>query len=193
VKANLVHTSEMRKIAMEKKNKRQEKNALKAMKKCGEAAMKSGVLPGAVVTLQVDYGTNYNPEGLFAIVFAVQPKSGGIKVCCEHGVITHDGSKGVYWVPADKYSIKAPVGLFVPLPDKLAEVCKKVKDGLYEEKRSPRISYSKMHQLQIKARSPIKKSKGCSCKNGTCMANCDCKRKKLRCHGGCSCNDNCGG
>jgi len=83
---------------MEKKNKKQKKNAKKAMKKCGDAALQSGVAPGAVVSLQVDHRTHYNPEGLVAIVYAVQPQTGGIKVCCQHGVITHDGSKGDYWV-----------------------------------------------------------------------------------------------
>ncbi len=53
-KAHLVHTSEMRKIAMEKKNKRQEERAKQALKQCGEAALKSGVSPGAVVTLKVE-------------------------------------------------------------------------------------------------------------------------------------------
>jgi hypothetical protein len=79
---------------MEKKNRKQEESAKKAMKKCGDAALKSGISPGAVVTLQVDYRTCYNPEGLVAIVFDVQPRTGGVRVCCQHGVITHDGGKG---------------------------------------------------------------------------------------------------
>jgi hypothetical protein len=85
------------------------------------------------------------------------------------------------------------VGIFLPLPDKLAEFCKKVEDGLFDEKTSPRISYSKMHKLKIEANCPVKKSKGCSCKKGKCMTNCGCKRKKCICQSGCSCNGNCGG
>ena len=127
VKDHLVHTSEMRKTAMEKKNERQEERAKQALKQCGKAAVESGVSPGAVVTLQVDY------KGLVATVYAVLPKTGGVKVCCEHGVITHDGSKGVYWVPADKYSMNAPAGMYLPLPEKLAEVWKKVEYGLFDE------------------------------------------------------------
>ncbi len=80
-------------IAMTKKNKRQEESAKKAMKQCGDAAIKSGVAPGAIVSLQVDYRTHYNPEGLVAVVYNVQMKTGGIKVCCQHGAITHDGKK----------------------------------------------------------------------------------------------------
>jgi hypothetical protein len=63
-------------------------------------------------------------------------------------------------VPADKYVVKAPVGTFLPLPDDLAQVHKMVEDGLFIEREPnmPWISYSKMHQLQIAANSPIKKS-----------------------------------
>lgn len=185
-------TSRNRLLAMEKKNKKQEESARKAMKKCGDAALKSGVSPGAVVSLQVDYRTHYNPEGLVAIVYDVQPRTGGIKVCCQHGVITHDGGKGDYWVPADKYILKAEVGMFLPLPDDLAKVRKSVEDGIFNAVGCARISYSKMHELQISATSPIKKSKGCACKNGKCGNNCGCKRKKHKCHSGCACNGNCG-
>jgi hypothetical protein len=78
---------------MEKKNRKQEESAKKAMAKCGDTALKSGISPGAVVTLQVDYRKCYNPEGLVVIVFDVQPRTGGVRVCCQHGVITHDGGK----------------------------------------------------------------------------------------------------
>ena len=80
LKAHLVYSSEMRKDAMEKKNKRQEKKAKQALKQCGQAAVKSGVSPGAVVTLKVDYRTYYNPEGLVAIVYEFDPETGGLKL-----------------------------------------------------------------------------------------------------------------
>ena len=54
-------TSNKRTLAMEKKNKKQEESAKKAMKKCGDAVLQSGVAAGAVVSLQVDYRTHYNP------------------------------------------------------------------------------------------------------------------------------------
>ena len=184
-------TSMNRKMAMDKKNRKQEESAQKAMKKCGDAALQSGVSPGAVVSLQVDYRSCYNPEGLVAIVYNVQPLSGGIKVCCQHEVITHDGGKEDYWVPADKYVIKAPVGMFLPLPDDLAQVRKLVQDGLFNPVGCPRISYSKMHQRQIDANSPIKRSKGCKCNMEKGLKNCGCKKKGRSCHSGCSCNRNC--
>jgi hypothetical protein len=122
------HTSNKRKLAMEKKNRKQEECAKKAMAKCGDAALKSGISPGAVVTLQVDYRTCYNPEGLVAIVFDVQPRTGGVRVCCQHGVMAHDGGKGDSWVPADKYVVQAPVGTYLPLPGDLRDVRKLVED-----------------------------------------------------------------
>ena len=179
-------------LAMDKKNKKQQESAKKAMKKCGNAVIQSGVAPGAVVSLQVDYRTHSNPEGLVAIVYDFNPRTGGIKVCCQHGVITHDGTKQDYWVPADKYVLSAPVGMLMPLPDDLAQVREMVEEGRFNHKECPRISYSKMLQLQIAANSPIKKSKGCGCKKGKCGITCGCKRKKEKCHSGCSCNGNCG-
>jgi len=65
--------------AMEKKNCKQEQNAMKG---CGV---------GAIVSLKVEYRTNCHAPGLMAIVFAVRKETGGIRVCCEHDVITHSG------------------------------------------------------------------------------------------------------
>ncbi len=80
MKAHLDYSHETRKVAMEKKNKRQEEKAKQALKQCGQAALKSGVSPGAVVTLKVDYRTFYNPEGLVAIVYEFNPWTGGLKL-----------------------------------------------------------------------------------------------------------------
>ena len=134
--------------------------------------------PGAVVTLKMDYRTYHNPEGLVAIIYKFDLGTGGTKTCSEHGVITHDGSQGVYVVPVDRYVLNAPVGTYAPLPEKLAEVCKKVEDGLFDERKSRRISYSKVHQGQINANT-VQQIVGAG--------------RKLSCHSGCSCNGNCGG
>ena len=82
-------------------------------------------------------------------------------------------------MPADKYVVKALVGTFLPLPDDLAQDRKMVEDGVYIEREPnmPRISYSKMHQLQIDANSPIKKSKGCGCKKGSAGRIVDARRR----------------
>ena len=186
--------SSNREAAMRKKNMRQQEQAKKAMKQCGDAMIKRGLAPGTVVTLQVDYRTHYNPEGLIAIVYAVQEGTGGIKAACSDGIITHDGNKGDYWVPADKYAIKAPPDMFLPLPSDLAELRQLVIAGQFiPTKDMQRISYSKLHAKQIGAnKTPTKKTKGCNCNKGKCGKKCGCKSKKMSCHSGCSCNGNCG-
>jgi len=107
-------------------------------------------------------------------------------VCCKDGVITHDGAKGDYWVPADKYVLKAAPDVVLPLPDDLARIRKLVIHGRYDDKDASRISYSKVHQKQTGATSPTKSSKGCNCKKGECGNKCGCKIKKMECHSGCS-------
>ena len=79
--------------AMLKKNCNQEQNAMKATQQCGEAVMDSGCGVGTIVSLKVDYWTNCHAPGLLAIVFAARKETGGKMVCCEHSIITHDGSK----------------------------------------------------------------------------------------------------
>jgi hypothetical protein len=124
------------------------------------------------------------------VVFGVKP-TGGIKVCCEHGIITHSGGPGVYWVPVDKYVVKAKADDFMPLPEALYAVRNIVLDGNFDEATTPTISYAKLHDIMIGATSPAKKAPGCKCKNGKCGKQCGCRRKEARCHSGCSCNGNC--
>jgi hypothetical protein len=59
----------VRKEAMEKKNCKQDKYAIKAMKMCGKAAVDSGIEIGALVSLKVDYRTHCHVQGLLAIVY----------------------------------------------------------------------------------------------------------------------------
>jgi hypothetical protein len=73
------------------------------MKNCGKAALESGVGIGDLVSLKIDYRTHYHAQGLLAIVYRFQENSGGILVCCEHGIVTHGGSSKAYWVPYNKY------------------------------------------------------------------------------------------
>jgi hypothetical protein len=97
--------TERRDDAMAKRNRKQESQAIKAMKQCGRAAQAAGAGIGAVVSLKVDYRTHSHVQGLLAIVYEMKESTGGILVCCEHRVITHDGSRKDYWVPYDKYDI----------------------------------------------------------------------------------------
>ncbi len=111
-------------------NKRQAASAEKEMKRAGEAASCNRVAPGAVVTLKVDYRTHSHAQGLMGIVFDAKP-TGGIKVCCDHGIITHSGGPGVYWVPVDKYAVRAKPDEFILIPDELVTVRKLVLDGKF--------------------------------------------------------------
>ena len=160
------------------------------MKQCGAAAMETGASPGAVVSLKVDYCTHSHAQGLIAIVYAVK-ETGGILVCCDHGVITHSGSKGNYWVPVDKYSVVAAKDQNIPIPAGLQAVQELVLSGEYNPNNKKRILYSKYHEKCIDATSPIKRGKGCKCRNGKCGNSCGCKKMRLKCHSGCSCNGNC--
>ncbi len=85
--------TEQRDDAMAKRNRKQESQAIKAMKQCGRAATAAGAGIGAVVSLNVDYPTHSHAQGLLTIVYETQESTCGILVCCEHGVITHDGSR----------------------------------------------------------------------------------------------------
>jgi len=93
---NVSVETERRDDAMAKKNRKQESQAIKAMKQCGRAAQAAGAGVGAVVSLKVDYRTHSHAQGLLAIVYEMKQSTGGILVCCEHGVITHDGSRKDY-------------------------------------------------------------------------------------------------
>jgi hypothetical protein len=181
----------VRKEAMEKKNRKQEEYAIKAMKMCGKAALDSGIGIGALVSLKVDYQTHCHAHGLLAIVYQFQENSGGILVCCEHGIITHDGTSNDYWVPYNKYRVIARNDVTFPISNNLQVMCDKVLAGSFvDDKFTQRISFSKYVDIDLGTTSPVKKSMGCSCKKG-CNKACGCKKKGLRCQSGCACNGNC--
>jgi hypothetical protein len=177
-------------IALSKRDKKQEASSLNEMKRFGNAAIVSGPEPGAVITLKVDYRTHSHAQVLIAIIFDVK-KTGGILVCCNHGVITHSGTKGNYWVHVDKYVIVARKEEGCPLPAELAAVCHMGLSGEFDPKSCLWISYSKLHERSINASSPVKRRMGCRCKNRVCGKACGCYQKGVHCHSGCSCNGNC--
>jgi hypothetical protein len=118
--------------------------------------------------------------------------TGGILVCCKHGVITHSGTKADYWVPYDKYRIVAKKDEIIPLPSELQEVRDMVLGGKYNAEPQKRISYAKLHDKSIQSSSPVKRGKGCTCRRG-CKKSCGCKKNGYKCHSGCFCNGNCDG
>ena len=178
-----------RREAIEKKRNMQESNAMKAIKQRGECLVADGLGTGAVVTLKVDYRTHSHANGLVAIVYKSN-RTGAALVCCDDGVITHDGSKRDYWVPSDKYVINAGPEETVALPLSLQKVRDEVLSGTYDYAGKRRISYGKYHAKVIGASSPCKQS-NCSCKNGKCSHRCGCRQKKIVCNSSCSCSGNC--
>ncbi len=158
--------------------------------RAGSAAIESGVARGAVVSLKVDYRTHLHAQGLIAIVYDFK-ETGGILVCCNHGVITHSGTKADYWVLVDGYCVLAKKDKQAPLPSKLQGVRDLVLREEFQPKTCPRISYGKLHEIMIGASTPMKKSKGCKCKAGKCGKSCGCKRKGGNCHSGCVCYGKC--
>ncbi len=117
--------------AMEKKNFKQEESAIKATKICGKAALDSGLGIGALVSLKVDYHIHCHVQGLLAIVYRFQEKSGGILVCCENEIITHDGTSNDCWVPYDKYRVIAWHDTTFPISNKLQVMRDKVLAGCF--------------------------------------------------------------
>jgi hypothetical protein len=181
----------VRKEAMEKKNCKQEEYAIKVMKMCGKAAVDSGIGIGLLVSLKVNFWMHCHAQGLLAIVYRFQEHSGGIMVCCEHGIVTHDGTKNAYWVPYDKYRVIARNDATFPILNNLQVMRDKELAGSFVDDRyTPQISFSKYVDIDLGPTSSVKKTKGCSCKKG-CNKGCGCKKKELRCHSGCACNGNC--
>ena len=111
------------------------------------------------------------------------------KLCCEHGVITHNGEKKDYWVPSDKYLIVAGKDEVCNIPPAIAKIRAMVQAGEYDPKKQVRISYAKYHEITIGASSPCKRNI-CSCKRG-CTKSCGCRRKNLKCTSSCGCSGTC--
>lgn len=104
---------------------------------------------GSKIKLNVDYCMHCHASALIGIVFGFKLETGGVKVCCEHGVITHDGSRNPYYVPVDKYAVIAKPNENIPISKELAAVRKVVLlAGKYNAKIQKTISYSKYVDLE---------------------------------------------
>ena len=67
----------------------------------------NGVGVGAIVTIKNEFRDISNPLGAVGGVFEAK-ETGGIQVCTEWGVIVQGGNtKKVYWIPHDRYVVKA--------------------------------------------------------------------------------------
>ena len=184
--------SKVRDEAIEKRQTRQAKQAEKHMKVAGKEAVKNGVGIGAVVSLYVDYRTHCHASGLLGIVFAFKENTGSVRVCCHHGIISHDGTKKPYWVPVNKYTVIAKPEDNANIPHELKLVRQVVLDGNYNAKGVV-ISFNKYVNIEQDPSTPsgLAKKKGCTCRKG-CTKSCGCAKAGATCHSGCSCGGNCG-
>jgi len=124
-------------------------------------------------------------------VFAFKEDTGSVRVCCHHGVISHDGTKKPYWVPVNKYTVIAKPEDNANIPQDLKLVRQVVLDGNYYAKGSV-ISFNKYVNLEQDPSTPsgLAKKKGCTCRKG-CTKSCGCAKAGVTCHSGCSCGGNC--
>jgi hypothetical protein len=76
-------------------------------------------------------------------VFGFKPETGGVTVCCEHSIITHDGSINPYYVSIDKYTVIVNPNENIPISKELAAARKVVLAGTYNTSIQKTISYSK--------------------------------------------------
>ncbi len=85
---------------------------------------------------------------------------------------------GIYWVPVDKYVVRAKPDEYIPLTDELYTVRCMVLEGRFKERTVPTISYAKLHAFMIGASSSVKKAPGCKCKKGKSGKSCGCRKKE---------------
>jgi hypothetical protein len=139
-----------RENAIKQKNCQQAINAVKSIRRRGKTAMEAGASPGAVVLLKVDYQTHSHAQDLIGIIYEAKQETRGVLVCfLEHGVITHDGSKGNYWVPYEKYKIVAQRDAIIPIPPKLQAIHDMVLAGAYKPEKQKKTLYSKLHENNL--------------------------------------------
>jgi hypothetical protein len=64
-----------------------------------------GGAPGAVVTVKCDYRAVSFAIGIVGIVYEVS-RFGGARIATVPGLLSSGQKKGVWWIPADQYSLK---------------------------------------------------------------------------------------
>ena len=77
---------------------------------------------GAVVTVQVDARDVTHPQGVLGVVVEAKKNTGGIRVVTEAGLLCATTSMRDYWIPVDKYVIKANASEECVLSDGLKDV-----------------------------------------------------------------------
>ena len=154
-----------------------------------KAAMKGNrVGVGAIVTIKNDFRDISHPFRAVGVVFEAK-ETGGIQVCTEWGVIVQGKKqKKVYWIPHDRYAVKAARDDACVVSNVLEDIRKQVLTGEFKQIDHAKITLQEAHR-RLTNETP-KGKRRCKCKEGRYKPNCGCWGK-FSCHSGCSCNGNC--
>ncbi len=123
------------------------------------------------------------------IVYQVKP-TGGALVVSEHGALAHSNSLREWWVPPDRYVVRAKTDEGCVLTDRLANTRNAIIAGTFNYDAHPKTTVPKAHQKIVGASSPCVK-KACTCSGGKCTKRCGCYRGEVGSNSGCSCNGTC--
>jgi hypothetical protein len=148
-----------------------------------------GAKPGDIVSLKIDTRDATQANGIRCIVFSARD-SGGVRVVCEHGVITRGPiARGrppsVLYLSIEMYKKLNPN---IPLNTKLQKLRESVLNGTFNADQCCALTMTMAHE-KIWGRSTVGKRK-CQCR-GSCGPQCGCKRKKVPCSSGCGCSSRC--
>jgi len=184
-------SDQVRREAQKKRRLFQEQQATKMQKLNQKDLLDQGAGVGAVVVVSVDPRAVTHPMGLIGVIYQYKT-TGGARIATSAGILSNGtGKKNPWWIPSDKYLVKAGPNEDWNLPPNLASIRQSILSGEYDKDKPPLVSIQQAHQKLIQAVSPVGKGK-CGCKGGNCKkGKCGCVKKKLKCSSQCPCNGNC--
>ncbi len=146
-----------------------------------------------MVTVKCDYRAVSFAIGIVSIIYKVS-RFGSARIATVPGLLSSGQTKGVWWKPADQYTLKYGAIKDTNITAPLQQIREAILAGTYNiNKSAPKCSIQVAHQQIIQSVSPCRKSK-CGCKGGVCKAGrCGCIKKgfKFKCTSTCLCNGNC--
>jgi hypothetical protein len=156
----------------------------------GTDIVNKGGAPGAVVTVKCDYRAVSFAIGIVGIIYEVS-RFGGAQIATVAGLLSSGQKKGVWWIPADQYSLKYGASKNANITAPFQQIREAILAGTYNINESaPKCSIQVAHQQIIQSVSPCRKSK-CGCKGGLCKTgHCGCIKKGFKCTSTCLCNGN---
>ena len=105
--------------------------------------------------------------GLIGVIYQYK-STGGAWIATSVGLLSNGkGEKSVWWIPSDKYLVKAGPNQEWNLPPELASIQQAIQSGNYDKDNPTLVTIQQAHQQLIEAIGPVGKSK-CGCKGGNC-------------------------